>query len=268
MFGKETLLIPTRPVPIGCASARREAPRLLPRVAAGVPAPLTPAHTLSPTARSPEYSAWAGMIGVHYGRHAAGRAHSALGGGCHSAALSELRGYYSTGASLATSPGFSDDEDEAGPGRRRGRPSEVELMARQHGGFSHGSPSADDRLRRRTYCEDGFGAPGASTPPPAQRPPLFGAGSEGRALLGAAMPDLRDLQRRSARWKDQVLSRLKRVASQPTLAPATSLGQAADAAITSMLAGPPAGSSVAQHAQQLMYNAATAQRPKDGGKAD
>ena len=158
-------------------------------------------------------------------------------------------------------------------------------MIRQQSGAS-AAGALDERLRRRgrgadgedDVDEDGIDpgallAPSTAGPSP-MRPPLFRSATERRERsesAGAGLQDLKDWHRRSLVWKDQLLGKLKRVASQPALAAAgsSSMVQAAEAAIASARGGAaaPAGASVAQQVQALAYAAAN-QRPKDGGKAD
>jgi hypothetical protein len=221
------------------------------------------------------------MIVAHYGRAPPAGAQLSASG---AAALHELRGYYSTGASLSGSPGFSDEEGEVAgarcPGRRVRRHAEVELMTRQQSLSSAAPAYADDRLRRRNYSLDfdeghvaAAGAapqqlPAMRTPPPAQRAPsLFGGAGDGRSLLAGGLQDLKDLQRRSARWKDQLLVKLKRVSSQPTIVggAAPGVGPQADAAgVSGRADGGASGAAAAQP------GGATPQRPrgKAGSKAD
>lgn len=196
-----------------------------------------------------------------------------------SAALNELRGYYSTGAS----PGYSDEEEGGGflAGRRRQPQGEVELMTRQQG-FAPGA-AADDRLRRRNYSGDydenlESGSALASTTtgafqalgmPAFRAPSLFRSGPDGRPGMLGGLPDLRDLQRRSSKWTDQMLTKIKRVASQPALAapPSAGVGHAAEAAILSTRASAPVGATPAHQMQQLVYSA-TSSRQKEARKAD
>ena len=196
------------------------------------------------------------MIIAHYGKTGAGpeghlRATSA-------AALSELRGYYSTTPTSEPSPGadFSDDEDSleyAGVfnprGRRRASPGEVELHVMTRGGST-----MDERLRRRRNADGEFvdedlsPVRGAS---PFRMPPLFRSASERPnnrdgginnsststsnridAAMTTGINDLKEWHRKSLHWRAQLLNKLKRVASQPSMGMSNSNGmqQAAEAA--------------------------------------
>lgn len=232
MFGRDIVLIPTKPLPLG-----------------------------------PEYAAWAGMIVAHYGKNGA-----TLGGteghlrATSAAALSELRGYYSTSNTPTDNrtPDFSDDDEYDGVFAPRGHsrrpsPGEVELMARQTS--SQSKPGyIDERLRRRgRNAEDDYvvdelleGGGGGSMfsslriPSPA-RIPLFGSATErlsresqsggnsnNQNSMGVGLNDLKDWHRKSLQWRSQLLNKIKRVASQPVMssrgAPG-SMAQAAEAAL-------------------------------------
>jgi hypothetical protein len=178
------------------------------------------------------------MIVAHYGRGGFGdgplhlRAASA-------AALSELRGYYST----SPTPGGSDDEDDGmfAP-RRRAPPGEVELMSRQGGGGS--SSYLDDRLRRRGRGDEDCADFGQMSP---QRAPLFRSATErisgssssgGLSSSGTALNELKEWHRKSLQWRSQLLNKLKRAASQPALASgAAGMAQAAEAAALAFTGG-------------------------------
>lgn len=201
-----------------------------------------------------------------------------------SAALNELRGYYSTSNSLDHSPDDSDG-DEPGVFRTRRRPpqGEVELMSRQVS--TQGTPGyIEDRLRRRRALDDDgdeaseplfsslfSNGGGASTGPSPLRMPLFRSSTERRernTSLGSGLQDLKEWHRKSLQWKDMLVSKLKKAASQPALAAAGSSGiaQVAEAAIASARTAPD-GASLGQQMQHTMYSASS-QRLKDCAKAD
>lgn len=223
MYGRGTLLVPTRPMPLNA------------ELAAWVS--LTEAQMNSKgIAHRPVRYLRPGVIG----------------------ALTELRGYYSTGPSLSPSPLYSDGEDEDQgdaeeslidfealrqglPGRRARSPREVELMTR-NGSQGASSSYIEERLRRRKgpgEDDDGCmsveptgriaGNPGcindstAPLPQSSKQKHLFESSLEGRrARSGNSMGGLQDInfqewKRRGQQWRDQVLNRLKRAASQPAL---------------------------------------------------
>lgn len=224
------------------------------------------------------------MIVAHYGKNGGTegqlRATSA-------AALSELRGYYSTSPTPDNrTPDFSDEDELDGVFAPRGRgrplPGEVELMARQTS--SQSTPGyIDERLRRRRNAEDDYlldepieGSVFSSMriPSPA-RIPLFrsaterltresqtGAGnnnnSQNQNNRGVGFNDLKDWHRKSLQWRSQLLNKIKRVASQPVMsaggAPG-SMAQAAEAALA-LAAGLGGGGS------------GSVPGPKEGRKAD
>lgn len=143
MFGKDTLLIPTRPLPVGCAhvsaggrlqQCQAPLPKRACRLRVG-PAMgsrwegqryLFPAAHVLPHAWRcrPEYSTWAGMIVTHYGR--LGPSDDSVGTPSDSPyahfsrtrAMQQLRGYYSTGPSRSQSPQYGSG---AGRGREERR---------------------------------------------------------------------------------------------------------------------------------------------------
>ncbi len=138
MFAKDTLLIPTRPLPVGCVPppaclpacsgagelqqwAGHPGPPLLARLQAAAGAScihnyqLLQLCTAHATCRRPEYSTWAGMIVTHYGRlggSAGDEATPSESADMHAAhfsqtrAMRQLRGYYSTGPSRTQSPQY------------------------------------------------------------------------------------------------------------------------------------------------------------------
>ena len=248
MFGKDTLLIPTKPLPLGYVP-----PLLVPKsfpIAYHFPPFTIPSNQIFlQIVYRAEYSAWAGMIVAHYGKPGVG-GHDGHLRATSAAALSELRGYYSTSPGAGRSPDFSDDDSMDGifapRGRRRAAPGEVELMARNPSTQST-SAYADDRLRRRRNAEDDCyydNEPDVGTASPVRggspmRAALFrnaGAVPEkdaGNLTINVAMNDLKKWHRKSLQWRAQFMHKLKKVASQPSLsggAP-SSVAQAAEAAM-------------------------------------
>lgn len=197
-----------------------------------------------------------------------------------STSIQQLRGYYSTGPSRSDTPGYeSDGEDRhhlvAGiSSRRRGAlpaGQEVELMARAGGGgagVTGGTAGtvggtvgsyADERVRRRRAGELGEAEGGSSSsgggaqvfepqqsadPGPAlplvagtqspARPALFARQTAAAAARGGGPGSS------SSTWKDALLERMKRVASQPALR-----------SITTAVAPPPTGTSQAANSNRL-----------------
>lgn len=272
MFGRDIVLIPTKPLPLGCVSRYFLPLHLLPRLLLAPSAIIifiSKRLTLPLFSHRPEYAAWAGMIVAHYGRNG-----GTLGGAeghlraTSAAALSELRGYYSTSNTPTDNrtPDFSDDDDYDGVFAPRGHnrrplPGEVELMTRQTSSQS-AQGFKDDRLRRRgKSAEDDFfadelleGEEGGSMfsslriPRPA-RIPLFRSATErlsresqtagnntsnNQNTLGVGINELKDWHRKSLQWRSQLLNKIKKVASQPVMssggAPG-SMAQAAEAAL-------------------------------------
>jgi len=88
--------------------------------------------------------------------------------------------------------------------------------------------------------------------------------------MGTGLHELKEWHRKSLRWKDMLLTKLKKVASQPALATrgtSSTMAQAAEAAIASARPVAPAGSNIAQQLQAAAYSIAN-QRQKDCPKAD
>lgn len=261
MFAKETLLIPTRPLPVG-----------------------------------PEYSTWAGMIVTHYGRlgpsdDAAAPSESAYAHFSQTRAMHQLRGYYSATPSRSHSPQHGSDAGDryhlfAGPsgrggntggdwGSAAGQPQQVELMERNtRGTFAAAATYIEDRLRRRGRTDSvgddgsggasgsgGGGAGGGGGLPLPHRPALFSAGGPGgeqAAALASASG------RQLMHWKDSLLQKLKRVASQPALAvPQGSSPGMAQLGAAAVASAPLAGSTSPEG------RLAARQRPSgSGSKAD
>lgn len=188
------------------------------------------------------------MIVAHYGRPGAGGQEGHLRA-TSAAALSELRGYYSTSPTPGRSLDASDDESMDGifapRGRRRAAPGEVELMAR-HPSSQNTPGYVDDRLRRRRNAEEDYycDEPDVAAASPVRggspfRAPLFrnaGAVPEkdpGSNAIAVGMNDLKKWHRKSLQWRSQFMNKLKKVASQPALAGGahSSVAQAAEAAM-------------------------------------
>lgn len=279
MFARDTLLIPTKPLPVGA-----------------------------------EYSTWAGMIVMQYGKlRAKERCPRVADAKFNNLAapktsIDQLRGYYSTSPG-ASPKSTSDEEDEQGSnyGWRSSR--EVELMTR-NATSGAASSYAEERLRRRRQAdEDDPGDPpgAAAAPPTTTAGPAAGAGGEAGGVMSYLQPaagrlatwatqvqqrversmqpqrpqlqqqqQQHDVRRPPGRRKEGLLDRLKKVASQPALglgsAP-VSIAAAADDVIgtgqgqpssTNGRAGE-AGSSRLPNVQSA-YNLLS--RPKEGSKAD
>jgi len=209
------------------------------------------------------------MIVAHYGKNG-----GTLGGAeghlraTSAAALSELRGYYSTSNTPPDNrtPDFSDDDEYDGVFASRGHdrrpaPGEVELMTRETS--SQITPGyKDDRLRRRGRSAEDFvvdepvegeeeGSLFSRLQVPGQtRIPLFRSATErlfresqtggntantnNQNTRGVGIKDLKDWHRKSLQWRSQLLNKIKKVASQPVMssggAPG-SMAQAAEAAL-------------------------------------
>lgn len=166
-------------------------------------------------------------------------------------ALSSLRGYYS----MAGTPNGLTDEDEDSDGeqfvfdRCRPLPGEVELMTRTSA--PQNTPAyIEERLRRRRNAEedgivrtDGSGASGPDDDPliVPRRNALFHSVSErlsgtnvrrgfGRSgSAGGSLSDLREWHRKSLVWRDHVIDRLRKAASQPLIRPGTPIFSQAEA---------------------------------------
>ena len=150
--------------------------------------------------------------------------------------IQQLRGYYSTGPSRSHTPQYeSDGEDRLHlvASVRSGGHREVELMARQGagGGASpHAASSyAEERLRRRRAGEsvdgdqqlpvgqaEAAGSGGGSTGV-SQRPALFASPQAPSSSSKGSARGRPGSQWRPGHWKDTVLDRMKRAASQPVL---------------------------------------------------
>lgn len=211
MYGRGILLVPTRPMPL-----------------------------------SAELAAWIGLSDSHVGHR--GLSSRLLRPGVVGA-LTELRGYYSTGASLNPSPLYSDeDQDDLDSSmidfeairqgtlpRNRKSPREVELMTRNS---SQSAAYMEERLRRRKNpgeAEDFSEAIDTSysnvTDCVANLSPLSTPNQPSRTISpseawrrrgGGSVGGLQDInfkewKRRGQQWKEQMLNRLKRAASQPAL---------------------------------------------------
>ncbi|PSC70710.1 heat shock 70B [Micractinium conductrix] len=204
MFAKDTLLIPTRPLPVG-----------------------------------PEYSTWAGMIVTHFGRlgpsdDASAPSDSPYAHFSQTQAMHSLRGYYSATPSRSQSPhyGLGGDEDAdrhhlltGGRGRSgwasaARQPQQVEMMGLGSARSTLAATAAyiEDRLRRRARTESsqdeagpssgGSGGDGGGDGGFAffhNRPPLFSASQQqhAAALANAGGQQLR-------RWKESLLNKLKK----------------------------------------------------------
>ena len=267
MFGRDIVLIPTKPLPLGYVFPCLITLLLEIGTSSRSRHPKTDSSTLFPPSFTcrPEYAAWAGMIVAHYGKNGGTLGTEGQLRATSAAALSELRGYYSTTPTPDNrTPDFSDEDEYDGVFASRGRtkplPGEVELMARQTS--SQSTPGyIDDRLRRRRNADDDYlidePLEGGSMfsnlriPGPA-RIALFrsatdrlsresqpgmgnGAGNQTRsATVGVGLNDLKDWHRKSLQWRSQLLNKIKRVASQPVMssggAPG-SMAQAAEAAL-------------------------------------
>lgn len=203
MFARGTLLIPKKPLPVGA-----------------------------------EYSTWAGMIVLQYGKLQAKERCPAQVGcdkyGGQRTSIDDLRGYYST--SPAASPKSNSDDDEvAGDMSEWHSSREVELMTRNVTGAS--TLYADERLRRRKQFEPGDPRDTGNSITDGvlsflQRP--FASAAKPRQQKSE-----HDVQRPPGKRKQSILERLKKVASLPALAagPApVTFSQAAEALLGS--AGP------------------------------
>ncbi|KAL4451894.1 hypothetical protein ABPG75_007556 [Micractinium tetrahymenae] len=266
MFGKDTLLIPTRPLPVG-----------------------------------PEYSTWAGMIVTHYGRlgpsdDAAVPSDSPYAHFSQNRALQQLRGFSSTGPSRSQSPQYGSGAKDSDRhhlfargggdwGSPTGQPQQVELMERSgRSTFAAAATYIEDRLRRRGRTdsqgdegpsgsggggggEGGAGGGGEGGFTLFHRAPLFSAGGAGSAGAAQAAALASAGGRQLRQWKESVLQKLKKVASQPALAvpPGASPGmtQLGAAAVASAPLLPGSGASPEGRTPSLR------QRPTGGGaKAD
>ncbi|KAK9867163.1 hypothetical protein WJX84_006525 [Apatococcus fuscideae] len=267
MFARDTLIIPSGPIPVG-----------------------------------PEYSTWAGMIVTQYGRLPGGGVPSCSGAAASipgtpprqaSSALLQLRSYYgfediSPAVSAPTSPGLSErgfgrpfrghdefmDEVRTSSGeveltefeprlRRHPHSSSTSTLEEKYAGTREGE-TIDDRLRHRrgnpspmrgedgAILENGGShMAGPSFPPPLQTPaarhspgfrnaitpdaaapPLWPGSSSGRATLTGGSPQAQ----RAGPRRDSFLERIRRAASQPALARpgGPNLSRLADAAIESL----------------------------------
>ncbi|KAK9815340.1 hypothetical protein WJX72_001978 [[Myrmecia] bisecta] len=299
MFARDTLLIPTRSMPVG-----------------------------------QEYSTWAGMIVTQYGRlpgsHSRGRSDSLFNGGGHpqqSAALEQLRGYYGLGAASEESVPRRAFTDEPRSFRNldsrseNGRTSsgEVELTEFEpstlrrppslpnieYAGTREGQ-TFDERLRRRRANESSplrdssasiSNVPTDATSPGGtakqQRPPLSRDGSNGSggvappaaaaeppAGIGGGGPGRGKTRGQKAhevmqgRRRESFLDKIKRAASQPALAGPSgpNLAKLADAAITSVAEGagvkPSGGSATGSSNLQKVVAAVQPQKLKEIAKKD
>lgn len=195
LYGKEWVIIPRKPFPIG-----------------------------------PEHAAWAGMILAHYEQGIS----LPLPHGTN------IRNYYSGNTSpIRSRDAVEDDNGMLGPGHLlASHHKEVEMMSR--------STYKDDRLRRRNIdeqymprrkCDSDENDPATRQFFDAMRErdttPLFSAATTARfnswreksvsTLSNGAMRELKDLHSKSIRWRDQLFSKIKKAASQPSMAPASSL---------------------------------------------
>lgn len=195
--------------------------------------------------------------------------------------VQQLRGYYSTSPSRTQSPQYgsgAEDGDRhhlfAGAGQRGGVPQQVELMERS-------APAAaatyiEDRLRRRARGDSqqddalASSSQGGSLEPSGggagsddgrfallhHRPALFGGNGAAAVSAGG---------RQLLQWKDSLLHKLKKVASQPALAvpqgTATSLQQLGQAAVASAPLAP-AGSEGLGRAPSMRQQAPSSSGPK------
>ncbi|KAI3437885.1 hypothetical protein D9Q98_000330 [Chlorella vulgaris] len=240
MFGKDTLLIPTRPLPVG-----------------------------------PEYSTWAGMIVTHYGR--LGPSDDAEGSPyahfSRNQAMQQMRGYYSTGPSRSHSPQYGSGADEGDRhhlfafsgarsssgarngswGAAAGQAQVVELMERHS--VSASAHYIEERLRRRGRTDSqedqpssssngdpGTGGSSSSSFVGFDRQPLFaGAGASAAQAQALAKEGGRHLRH----WKESLLQKLKRVASQPALAvPSSAVSSMQQLGQTAVATAPLLGSAV------------------------
>lgn len=199
LYGKEWVIIPRKPFPIG-----------------------------------PEHAAWAGMILAHYEQ---GMSFPLAHG-------STMRKYYSANTSPIRNMDhvvIDDDHDTMlGPGHvlASRQKAEVEMMNRPSTSYK------DDRLRRRKH-DDSFisRTMDADENDPATRQffdalrekdttPLFSAEATARfnawreksvsTLSHGAMRELKDFHSKSIRWRDQLFSKIKKAASQPSMVPSSS----------------------------------------------
>lgn len=286
MFARDTLLIPTRPLPMG-----------------------------------QEYSAWAGLIVTQYGQVSRNhqdrpmRGYSGSGGpeDPSQTAIAQLRAHY--GLSPASSPTAGRAYAHSEDGFSSGRPSEVEMQdmgnissgsgggiqrrpslpeLNSYAGERHGPPAGDERLRRRRAGDEVWGSQdsasgsgalhaghilppagpggaahlsrqspsrlGSSGAGPSRAPPRQQTGSPVRQASGGAsgVPP--------GRRRESFLDKIKRAASQPALAapPGPSLGRAAESTIASIRKAPPE-----LGARGVLHDAAAAlQGPKAAQKKE
>lgn len=195
MYGKEWVIIPRKPFPIG-----------------------------------PEHAAWAGMILAHYEQGIS----LPLPHGTN------IGNYYSGNTSPIRGRGNSEDNAILAPGHLlSSHQKEVEMMSR-----SATSSYKDDRLRRRKIDDDIPRRYTVDENDPATRQffdamrerdttPLFSPATTARfntwreksvsTISNGAIRELKDLHTKSIKWRDQIFSKIKKAASQPAMAPASSL---------------------------------------------
>jgi hypothetical protein len=143
MFARDTLLIPTRPLPMGCVLRVAQHAGCNKQMRAGpVPNILLHAIELLPIRRRNEYSAWAGLIVTQYGqvsrnlqdRPTLGYTGSGAPDNPSQTAIAQLRAHY--GLSPATSPTATAGLSAAAPSQI------VSASCSRH--FIHGTTAATE----------------------------------------------------------------------------------------------------------------------------
>lgn len=234
MFGREWVMIPRKPFPIGCVGVID--------IACNVYVFLFDVQLLW---CRPEQAAWAGMILAHYEQRMPFGMHPE-GNGMNDRPLTSvraLRGYYSSDHSPVRQQQCVDWEAEGAskknedghfvaPASARG---EVEMMSRSTSSYR------DDRLRRRknddtddysmtTPLRNDMGDYDENDPAVRQLfeamrdrdmpKPLFGPQTTAKlnswkekssVMSSNAMKELKDLQTKSLKWRDQLMNRIKKV---------------------------------------------------------